>query len=77
VECNAERNRGLYVLKSLGMAHSNQIRKYLLTERGLEILDMTLAGQGKWLVSEPLGGAAGAQGGPPPLPKADTTEGNP
>ena len=34
IELNGERNRGLYILKSRGMAHSNQIREFLLTDRG-------------------------------------------
>jgi len=32
-----ERNRSLSVLKARGMAHSNQIREFLLTERGMEL----------------------------------------
>jgi circadian clock protein KaiC len=42
IEVSGERNRGLYVLKSRGMAHSNQIREYLLTSRGMELLDAYL-----------------------------------
>ena len=33
IELDGERNRGLYVLKSRGMEHSNQIREFLLTSR--------------------------------------------
>ena len=40
IELGGERNRGLYVLKSRGMAHSNQIREFLLTPRGIELLDV-------------------------------------
>lgn len=40
LECNGERNRGLYVLKSRGMAHSNQIREFLLTDHGVELRDV-------------------------------------
>jgi circadian clock protein KaiC len=40
VENNGERNRGLYVLKSRGMAHSNQIREFILTDRGIQLLDV-------------------------------------
>ena len=40
IELNGERNRGLYVLKSRGMAHSNQIREFLLTRRGIELKDV-------------------------------------
>ena len=40
LEANGERNRALYVLKSRGMAHSNQIREFLLSERGVDLLDV-------------------------------------
>ncbi|MEW6444038.1 MAG: circadian clock protein KaiC [bacterium] len=42
VETNGERNRGIYVLKSRGMAHSNQIREFLLTDKGIELIDVDL-----------------------------------
>jgi circadian clock protein KaiC len=37
LETGGERNRGLYVIKSRGMAHSNQVREFLLTSRGVEL----------------------------------------
>ncbi len=37
-ELNGERNRCLYVLKSRGMAHSNQIREFVMTSRGVRLL---------------------------------------
>ena len=40
LESNGERNRGLYVLKSRGMGHSNQIREFLLTDHGIELVDV-------------------------------------
>ena len=40
IESNGERNRGLYVLKSRGMAHSNQIREFVLTDHGVDLLDV-------------------------------------
>jgi circadian clock protein KaiC len=40
IELNGERNRGLYVLKSRGMAHSNQIREFLLTDGGIDLQDV-------------------------------------
>jgi circadian clock protein KaiC len=46
IELNGERNRGLYVLKSRGMAHSNQIREFLLTDRGIELKDVYLGPEG-------------------------------
>lgn len=42
VEVNGERNRLLYVLKSRGMAHSNQIREFLMTARGVKLRDVYL-----------------------------------
>jgi circadian clock protein KaiC len=42
MEVNGERNRVLYVLKSRGMAHSNQIREFLLTDRGVRLRDVYL-----------------------------------
>jgi circadian clock protein KaiC len=39
IELGGERNRGLYVLKSRGMSHSNQIREFLLTDHGVELVN--------------------------------------
>jgi circadian clock protein KaiC len=46
LESNGERNRGLYVLKSRGMSHSNQIRELLLTDHGVELADVYLGAEG-------------------------------
>jgi circadian clock protein KaiC len=40
VEGNGERNRTLYILKSRGMAHSNQVREFLITSQGIELADI-------------------------------------
>ena len=40
LELNGERNRALYILKSRGMAHSNQVREFLLTNHGIQLLDV-------------------------------------
>jgi circadian clock protein KaiC len=40
IELNGERNRGLYILKSRGMAHSNQIQEFLLTNKGIDLIDI-------------------------------------
>jgi circadian clock protein KaiC len=40
LEDAGERNRGIYILKSRGMAHSNQIREFVLTNKGIQILDV-------------------------------------
>ena len=46
IELNGERNRGMYVLKSRGMAHSNQIREFLLTSEGIKLVDVYLGPEG-------------------------------
>jgi len=46
IESGWERNRGLYILKSRGMAHSNQIREFLLTNKGINILDVYVGPSG-------------------------------
>jgi circadian clock protein KaiC len=46
IESGGERNRGLYVLKARGIAHSNQIREFLLTDRGVELRDVYLGEAG-------------------------------
>jgi circadian clock protein KaiC len=46
MEGNGEHNRVLYVLKSRGMAHSNQIREFLLTNQGIELADVYVGPQG-------------------------------
>ena len=40
IELGGERNRGMYVLKSRGMAHSNQIREFVLGRHGVQLLDV-------------------------------------
>jgi circadian clock protein KaiC len=46
IELGGERNRGLYVLKSRGMAHSNQIREFLITRNGIDLLDVYVGPEG-------------------------------
>jgi len=46
IECNGERNRGLYILKARGVAHSNQIREFLLTDHGIQLVDAYVGSEG-------------------------------
>lgn len=46
MEIGGERNRGLYILKSRGMSHSNQIREFLLTDEGINLLDVYVGPSG-------------------------------
>ena len=42
----AERNRVLHLVKSRGMAHSNQVREFLLTDHGVELRDVYVGPSG-------------------------------
>jgi circadian clock protein KaiC len=46
LEFGRERNRGMYILKSRGMAHSNQIREFILTDHGVELIDVYVGSEG-------------------------------
>jgi circadian clock protein KaiC len=46
IESNGERNRGMYVLKARGIAHSNQVREFLLTDHGIELIDAYVGSEG-------------------------------
>lgn len=64
IELGGERNRGLYILKSRGMAHSNQIREFRLTDHGIDLIDVYVGPEGVLtgsmrLTQEALESAAG------------------
>ncbi len=46
LESNGERTRGLYVLKARGIFHTNQIREFVMTDHGIELLDVYLGSAG-------------------------------
>jgi circadian clock protein KaiC len=46
VEISGERNRVMHVLKSRGMAHSNQVREFLLTDHGIELQEVYVGPSG-------------------------------
>jgi len=46
VELGGERNRSMYVLKSRGTAHSNQLREYLISDQGISLLDVYVGPDG-------------------------------
>jgi circadian clock protein KaiC len=41
-----ERNRGLSILKARGMAHSNQVREFVVTDQGIQLLDVVIGPAG-------------------------------
>jgi circadian clock protein KaiC len=46
IELAGERDRALHVLKSRGMAHSNQVREFLLTGKGVKLMDVYVGPDG-------------------------------
>jgi circadian clock protein KaiC len=46
IQSGGERNRGLYIIKSRGMGHSNQIREFLMTDLGIDLVDVYTGPEG-------------------------------
>ena len=46
VESNGERNRAIYIMKSRGMKHSNQVREFVIRDSGLDLIDVYLGPEG-------------------------------
>jgi circadian clock protein KaiC len=46
LEHRGERNRAVYILKSRGMPHSNQVREFLITSKGLDLVDAFIGPEG-------------------------------
>ena len=42
IEVGGERNRLIYVLKSRGMAHSKQVREFVITSKGIKLVEVYL-----------------------------------
>jgi len=71
LEAAGERNRGLYVLKSRGMAHSNRIREFVISTRGLELVDVCVGPEGVLTGSaRVVHQEGGREGTPTPGPRA-------
>lgn len=46
IEFNGERNRGMYIMKSRGTKHSNQVREFLISSKGLDLVEVFLGPEG-------------------------------
>jgi circadian clock protein KaiC len=57
LEANGERNRAIQIVKARGMAHSNQVREFLMTARGVKLVDIRRRDDG----SVVIGSARAAQ----------------
>lgn len=51
IELNGERNRGLYIMKSRGMNHSKRVREFIITNKGLDLVDVINGPEGVLLGS--------------------------
>lgn len=56
-ESNGERNRTIQIVKARGMAHSNQVREFVMTGHGVTLVDVTRRADG----SVAIGSARGAE----------------
>jgi circadian clock protein KaiC len=61
IESSGERNRALYILKSRGQPHSNQVREFVLSNKGLDLLDVFVSDGEVKIGSDKLAEAARAQ----------------
>lgn len=46
IELNGERNRGMYIMKSRGMKHSNQVREFVISDEGLSLVEVFIGPEG-------------------------------
>ena len=51
VELNGERNRALYIMKSRGMQHSKEVREFVISSRGLQLMNVLRGPEGVLLGS--------------------------
>ena len=61
IEANGERTRTMQVLKSRGMPHSNQVREFVLSRRGIELVDVYMPGDRVLTGSERVAHASRAE----------------
>ena len=59
---NGERNRTIQIIKARGMAHSNQVREFVMTDRGIVLVDVSRRPDG----SVAIGSARGVRQAPAP-----------
>jgi circadian clock protein KaiC len=46
IERDGERNRGIYIMKSRGMKHSNEVREFIISSKGLDLIEVYRSGEG-------------------------------
>jgi circadian clock protein KaiC len=50
VELNGERNRALYIMKARGMKHSKEVREFVISSKGLSLVDVWRESGGEVLI---------------------------
>ena len=50
IEANGERNRAIYIMKSRGLKHSNKVREFLISNKGLDLVDIYRDATGNILI---------------------------
>jgi circadian clock protein KaiC len=55
LEANGERNRSIQIVKARGMAHSNQVREFMITDRGIMLVDVTRLPDGRVAIGSARG----------------------
>ena len=64
LQANGERTRALQVIKARGMPHSNQVREFVFSERGIDLVDVYVEG-GRALTGRARAGAQSARAAAP------------
>ncbi|HKO78964.1 MAG TPA: circadian clock protein KaiC, partial [Chitinophagaceae bacterium] len=52
IESNGERNRALYIMKSRGMSHSKEVREFVISSTGLNLLEVWRESEGRVLIGK-------------------------
>ncbi len=55
LEANGERNRAIQIVKARGMAHSNQVREFVMTDRGITLVDVSRRADGSVAIGSTRG----------------------
>lgn len=65
LEANGERNRAIQIVKARGMAHSNQVREFVMTDRGIMLVDVSRRADGSVAIGAARDAQQRAQSGDP------------
>jgi circadian clock protein KaiC len=69
LEANGERNRTIQIVKARGMAHSNQVREFVMTNRGVMLVDVSRRADGSVAIGSARDARQQAAPGSDPKPR--------